>query len=104
MFHFLHKKQILGAFKPVVQTLEKEIMEITSTKKLRNLTIIPAYLAILSAYEKEEFVDAFKHFLVVLAMNGADMSGLRIAVVKFCGQDELRESVFTSLWQGRTQL
>ena len=79
-------------------------MEITSTQKFKNLTIIPAYLAILSTLEKDEFINSLKHFLIVLAMNGADISGLRIAVVKFCAQDGLQESVLTGLWEGKKKI
>lgn len=80
--------------------MEIELSDKNNDRKLTNPVFIPIYLTILSTLDSTEFTNALKHFLISLSLNGEDLSGLQLAVVKYCGQDRLQEYVLSGLWDG----
>jgi hypothetical protein len=86
-------------FKPYMDSLESELSE-NGSRSLTNLIFVPAYLTILSTIDSNEFINVLKHYLITLSLRDEDLSGLQIAVVKYCGQDGLQEHVLSGLWDG----
>lgn len=75
-------------------------MELSSEKRDLKLSLIPAYLTILSTLDGEELSNALNHFLVALSISGTNIVSLRLAVLRLCCQPHLQENVLTGLWGG----
>ncbi|XP_011504966.1 PREDICTED: lisH domain and HEAT repeat-containing protein KIAA1468 homolog [Ceratosolen solmsi marchali] len=97
---YITQCKILTYFKPYMNSLESELAENDSNRTLTNLMLIPAYLTILSTIDSNEFINVLKHYLIALSLRDEDLSGLQIAVVKYCAQDQLQEHVLSGLWDG----
>lgn len=65
-----------------------------------SLTLIPAYLIMLSTLNGVEVSKSIKQFLVVLSMSGISITSLQIAIIKLCAKEEMQEHVLTGLWDG----
>ncbi|KAJ8683790.1 hypothetical protein QAD02_019582 [Eretmocerus hayati] len=97
---YISQSKILPVFKSRVDHVESVLQGKTDDQTQINLLFIPAYLAIVSAVDCNEFTNILKYFFVELALCRVDLSCLQIAIVKFCGQDRLQEYVLSALWDG----
>lgn len=76
-------------------------MELNSNVKEHRLSLIPAFLTIISTLsDKSEFTNSLKYFLVALAISGASASSLRVSVLYLCGDVKLQEHILSALWDG----
>ena len=83
-----------------VDELEKQLLELSSDKRNLSLSLIPAYLIVLSTLDCTELSISLKHFLVALSMSGTNIASLQLAVVRLCRQAEMQEYVLSGLWEG----
>ncbi|OXU27774.1 hypothetical protein TSAR_009523 [Trichomalopsis sarcophagae] len=97
---YITRYKILLAFKPHLDRMNEELSALNDHNQTINLNLVPAHLSILSTLDSNEFTNALKHYLIEMALRGADLNGLRIAVVKYCAQDKLQEFVLSGLWDG----
>ena len=83
-----------------VDELEKQLLELSSDKRNLSLSLIPAYLTVLSTLDCTELSTALKHFLVTLSISGTSIASLQLAVVRLSRQPEMQEYILSGLWDG----
>ncbi|XP_015186893.1 PREDICTED: lisH domain and HEAT repeat-containing protein KIAA1468 homolog isoform X1 [Polistes dominula] len=97
---YITQTRIQPIFLSEITELEKQLSTLSMDNKNLSLTLIPAYLIILSTLNGIEVSKSIKQFLVVLSMSGISITSLQIAIVKLCAKEEMQEHVLTGLWDG----
>ncbi|XP_033223376.1 RAB11-binding protein RELCH homolog isoform X2 [Belonocnema kinseyi] len=97
---YITRSKIQSVFMLHVDELEKQLLELSSDKRNLSLSLIPAYLIVLSTLDCTELSISLKHFLVALSMSGTSVASLQLAVVRLCRQVEMQGYVLKGLWDG----
>ncbi|KAF7407686.1 hypothetical protein HZH66_002223 [Vespula vulgaris] len=97
---YITQTRIQPIFLPEITELEKQLSTLSMDNKNLSLTLIPAYLIMLSTLNGVEVSKSIKQFLVVLSMSGISITSLQIAIIKLCAKEEMQEHVLTGLWDG----
>lgn len=92
--------QIQPVFACEVAELEQQLTTLSMDRQSMTLTLIPAYLVILSTLNGMDVSKSLKQFLVVLSMSGSNITSLQIAVIMLCAQEHMQEYVLSGLWDG----
>ncbi|XP_076750646.1 RAB11-binding protein RELCH homolog isoform X2 [Xylocopa sonorina] len=97
---YITQTRIQPIFASEVTELEKQLTTLSMHKKSMNLTLIPAYLIILSTLNGTDVSKCLKEFLVALSMSGTSITSLQVAIVVLCAQECTQEYVLSGLWDG----
>ncbi|CAL7935188.1 unnamed protein product [Xylocopa violacea] len=97
---YITQTRIQPIFASEVTELEKQLTTLSTHKKSMNLTLIPAYLIILSTLNGTDVSKCLKEFLVALSMSGTSITSLQVAIVVLCAQEYMQEYVLSGLWDG----
>ncbi|XP_012276159.1 lisH domain and HEAT repeat-containing protein KIAA1468 homolog isoform X2 [Orussus abietinus] len=91
---------IHGVFYSEVTELENQLTSLSQDRGVLNLTLVPAYLIVLSTYDLIELSKSLKQFIVGFSLSGVNVLNLQIAVARLCTQERLQEAVLEALWDG----
>ncbi|XP_017887570.1 RAB11-binding protein RELCH homolog isoform X1 [Ceratina calcarata] len=97
---YVTQTRIQPIFAAEVTELEQQLTTLSSDKKSMSLTLIPAYLIILSTLNGTDVSKSLKQFLVALSMSGTSITSLQIAIIILCAQEHMQEYVLSGLWDG----
>ncbi|XP_076546511.1 RAB11-binding protein RELCH homolog isoform X2 [Osmia lignaria lignaria] len=97
---YITETRIQPIFASEVAELEQQLTTLSTDKKNMSLTLIPAYLIILSTLNGTKVSNSLKQFLVALSMSGTSITSLQIAIIILCSQEHMQEYVLSGLWDG----
>lgn len=93
-------RQIQPIFAAELSALEQQLIALSPDRGTLSLTLIPAYLTLLSTVDVDQVTRSLSQFVVALAISGVSTSTLKMSVIRLCGRAEMQEHVLTALWDG----
>ncbi|KAF7994246.1 hypothetical protein HCN44_003336 [Aphidius gifuensis] len=91
-------EKIKKLFEIEIKELEDQLMDLSSDIVIKNLTLIPAYLTILSTIDISEMSKILKHFIIILSMSNYDSTCLILTVKILVKNIQIVDNLLTTLW------